>query len=124
MFKNPFSFEGRIRRTEYGVSLIIYYAYIILISIVFGAVGEGQPSLLLLLFFIPALWFVIAQGSKRCHDRGNSAGYQFIPFYLFWMLFAIGEEERNKYGSNPKTDFDLAEIDEIGSHLSDNDSSL
>lgn len=120
MFKNPFSFEGRIRRTEYGVSFIIYYGYLILISAVFGALGDGNPSLLLFLFFIPAIWFMIAQGSKRCHDRGNSAGFQFIPFYVFWMLFANGDEGSNRYGINPKTDIDMAEIDEIGSHLTEN----
>ena len=25
MFKKPFSFDGRIRRTEFGVSFIIFY---------------------------------------------------------------------------------------------------
>lgn len=117
MFKNPFSFEGRIRRTEYGISLIIYYIYLVIILTVFGAVSSGGGSVALLLFFIPAIWFVIAQGSKRCHDIGNSAGYQFIPFYLLWMLFAAGNGGSNRYGLNPKTNIDLDEIDEIGSHL-------
>jgi uncharacterized membrane protein YhaH (DUF805 family) len=48
------------------------------------------------------LWFLWAQGAKRCHDIGNSGWYQIIPFYVFWMLFANGQKETNQYGINPK----------------------
>ncbi len=33
MFKRPFSFEGRIRRTEYGLSLVIYAIGAIILNI-------------------------------------------------------------------------------------------
>ena len=32
MFSNPFSFDGRIRRTEYGVSFIIYAFVAVIIN--------------------------------------------------------------------------------------------
>lgn len=64
-------------------------------------VSEGMAIFYLLLFF-PALWFLWAQGAKRCHDRGNSGWYQIIPFYGLWMLFADGEECENEYGVDPK----------------------
>lgn len=48
------------------------------------------------------VWFLLAQGAKRCHDRGNSGWWQLIPFYYLWMFFADGEIGDNEYGTNPK----------------------
>jgi uncharacterized membrane protein YhaH (DUF805 family) len=73
MFKNPFSFNGRIRRTEYGISFIIYFTFIIIISLVSNLGDEGAVALLL---YIPILWFLWAQGAKRCHDLGHNGWWQ------------------------------------------------
>ncbi|MES2387082.1 MAG: DUF805 domain-containing protein [Bacteroidota bacterium] len=97
MFKAPFSFDGRIRRLEYGVGTIIstvaYYGVIFLGALI-------HPIIFVL--YLPILWFAIAQGAKRCHDRGNSGWYQLIPLYGLWMLFADGDLGPNEYGDNPK----------------------
>jgi uncharacterized membrane protein YhaH (DUF805 family) len=100
MFNNPFSFYGRIRRTEYGISIILcnVAAFIIGLFIVAASLGEGIMFILL----IPIYWFSFAQGAKRCHDRGNSGWYQIIPFYGLWMLFADSDNGPNEYGLNPK----------------------
>lgn len=97
MFKQPFSFDGRIRRTEYGISLIIY---LILYTIIIRITENGNPGMGLAIF--PMLWFLWAQGAKRCHDMGNSGWYQIIPFYVLWMLFSDGEAFLTNYGENPK----------------------
>jgi hypothetical protein len=60
------------------------------------------------------LWFLWAQGAKRCHDRGNNGLFQIIPFYIFWMIFANSEYGNNEYGPNPKGLGNVDEIDEIG----------
>jgi uncharacterized membrane protein YhaH (DUF805 family) len=52
---------------------------------------------------IPLLWFVWAQGAKRCHDLGQSGWYQIIPFYVLWMIFGSGKNGINRYGVNPKS---------------------
>jgi uncharacterized membrane protein YhaH (DUF805 family) len=96
MFTNLFSFDGRIRRTEYGLSFIISYAFAFFLG--FTGVDEGTMYLLL----IPVYWFVLAQGAKRCHDIGNNGWWQIIPFYVLFMFFAPGEPYRNQYGINPK----------------------
>ena len=96
MFKNPFSFEGRIRRTEYGLSYA--FAFGVGLFIGFSELGVGIMYVLL----ISAYWFMFAQGAKRCHDRGNSGWYQIIPFYSLWMLFADSDNGINEYGPNPK----------------------
>ena len=100
MFTSPLSFSGRIRRTEYGLSFIIGYAGAFLIGTISGLTQSGVGIMYLLL--IPVLWFAVAQGAKRCHDRGNSGWFQFIPFYGFWMLFADSDPGRNVFGPNPK----------------------
>ena len=99
MFSNPFSFEGRIRRTEYGISFIIY---LIVLSIVNEIVASGDFPIISLAYF-PMLWFWIAQSAKRCHDLGNSGWWQLIPFYGLWILFQNGQSGSNKYGNNPKS---------------------
>lgn len=99
MFSHPFSFHGRIRRLEYGLSVIVIYAY----CFVFQMFVESNPdSSIILLTLIPLYWFMWAQGAKRCHDRNNSGWYQLIPFYGLWMLFGDGDECENKYGFDPK----------------------
>ena len=99
MFRNPFSFEGRIRRMEYGISLIIYF---IPITILNEYLKSEPDAAFLFLLYIPFLWFLWAQGAKRCHDKGNSGWFQIIPFYIFWLIFSEGDPLDNEYGQNPK----------------------
>lgn len=103
MFKRPFSFNGRIRRIEYGISFIIYIIWYVVIEAMMKT-SDPSPaaSVFVLISFIPMIWFLWAQNAKRCHDRGNSGWYQLIPFYVFVLLFGEGEEGENEYGDNPK----------------------
>ncbi len=107
MFKDPFSFDGRIRRKEYGLSMLI----LVFAQMIIGAmVGLGDhrnsnsgASLGAFYFLmLPVLIFFWAQGAKRCHDLGNSGWWQLIPLYGFWLLFAEGQYGPNQYGENPK----------------------
>lgn len=101
MFAHPFSFEGRIRRTELWLSYIVGYIFCIAAGFVLGACGlydEGFEWIIM----IPYLWFMYAQLAKRCHDRDNSGWYILIPFYIFWLLFADGDPYENSYGQDPK----------------------
>jgi uncharacterized membrane protein YhaH (DUF805 family) len=100
MFQNLFSFEGRIRRTEYGISAVIYFiCYLIIVGITEASQGTGK---MIFIAFIPLLWFFWSQGAKRCHDLGNTGWYQIIPFYFLWLLFKEGDLGENEYGDNPK----------------------
>jgi uncharacterized membrane protein YhaH (DUF805 family) len=98
MFKNPFSFNGRIRRTEFGLSYLIYMVVLFVVI----AMGGDEAPMAVVVVYIPLVWFLLAQGAKRCHDRGNSGWWLIIPFYVFWMLFADGQPGENQYGPDPK----------------------
>jgi uncharacterized membrane protein YhaH (DUF805 family) len=97
MWRAPFSFDGRIRRTEYCISLIVWA-----FSLIFTNVLVKHDFFIFVLMYIPIYWFKLAQGAKRCHDRGNSGWYQIIPLYPIILCFLDSDLGDNKYGNNPK----------------------
>src|SRR5205807_4795193 len=102
MFKDPFSFEGRIRRKEYIYTVWILYV----ISLVLGyAIGDGAEGITLLLFIVilvAFVWIKLAQNTKRCHDVNRTGWYQLIPCFTIYLLFAEGDKFKNQYGPSPK----------------------
>lgn len=107
MFQNPFAFDGRIRRTEYGLSLIIYLIAVLLI----GSLSESVDAANLLM--IPLLWFYFSQGAKRCHDLNHNGWWQLIPFYFLFLLFEDGSNMKNEYGHSPKIGQNKTSHDQI-----------
>ena len=101
MFKKPFSFNGRIRRTEFAITFLIYVVFYVIILV--ATTGNIRMPIFALLY-IPLVWFAWAQSAKRCHDVGKSGWWQIIPFYIFWLLFQKGDPWANQYdggGSTP-----------------------
>lgn len=100
MFSKPFSFNGRIRRLEYGISFIIAVFIFTAIRVLI----EDSYELAWLIFaYIPIYWFFFAQGAKRCHDMGFNGWWQIVPLFPLFMIFGKGEAGiSNKYGRNPK----------------------
>ena len=92
-----FSFEGRIRRREYGITILLFAVFRL-----FQDLTLREMPILHSLLFIPLLWFLLAQGAKRCHDIGKSGWWQIVPFFGLWMLFKDGDVGFNEYGEDPK----------------------
>ena len=101
MFNNIFSFEGRIRRTEYGISFIILVLARVIISFMLLSSGENIEVIFFILM-LPVRIFFFAQGAKRCHDVNLSGWYQLIPFMPLYLIFGEGNADTNRFGSNPK----------------------
>ena len=102
LFKKPFSFSGRIRRTEYWLTYIIYTIVTVISELLMNTqmTNIGVTELLIYVAVMAVLcWFCFAQGAKRCHDLGHNGWWQLIPFYVIWMLFVKGQAEANKYGN-------------------------
>lgn len=98
---NVFSFTGRIRRREYIVSLIIVNVVFKLATLMVES-SNGTISVFGFISMIPPLWVLFAQATKRCHDKGHSGWWGFIPFYGFILMFEDGEIGANQYGPDPK----------------------
>lgn len=100
MFKAPFSFEGRITRTEFlitGLVFLVFYAMGI------GIMMEAKDASFIGAFIlIPAIWFALAQGWKRSHDAGWHDIVAIIPYVNFVLIFVSGDAGTNAYGPNPR----------------------
>jgi uncharacterized membrane protein YhaH (DUF805 family) len=110
MFKNPFSFHGRIRRTEYGLSCIIFSSAVFLLGVASTGSLSTNDQIGLLVLFVPFAWFMLAQGAKRCHDMGHNAWYQLNPLYVLRLPFTDGEPDANDFGEDPKGTSDLLQM--------------
>ena len=120
MFKNPFSFNGRIRRIEYLLSnLLGGFVFGIAFWLGIGtslvgaeaasAGGLGFGMLIAIAAILGGIWFTIAQDVKRLHDVDKSGWFVLfliIPVINFilgiYMLFADGTVGPNRYGNDPK----------------------
>lgn len=103
MFSNVFSFSGRIRRLEYGITYLLYVLYSLPMRVLDENQISGGFAMVWLMLLIPVLWILYAQGAKRCHDLGHSGWWQLIPFYWLWMIFDEGDGCcSNKYGHSAK----------------------
>ncbi|NUO02446.1 MAG: DUF805 domain-containing protein [Saprospiraceae bacterium] len=98
MFKKPFSFSGRIGRTEFVLSAMILAIFV---WVFLDTIEDGEA---IWMYFALAilLWFKLAQGTKRCHDMGCSGWHQLIPLFDILMLVSEGEEGANEYNEVPK----------------------
>ena len=90
-----FTFEGRIRRVEYGITILLFTVFDVFLALI-------KIPFLQSILFILLLWFLWAQGAKRCHDIGKSGWWQIVPFFGLWMLFKDGDVGFNEYGEDPK----------------------
>lgn len=103
MLKHFFSFNGRIRRLEYALSIIIYLIAFIAINVMaLAGMKYYHHTEDIMLVHLPLLWLFVAQRAKRCHDLGHPAWWQLIPFYDLLLIIRDGQDHQNIYGADPK----------------------
>jgi uncharacterized membrane protein YhaH (DUF805 family) len=105
--KDMFNFEGRITRSQFVKRILIW-------TIVFFFITGTIPLIIRLnyglnhiifsiyniILWVIHLWFLWSQGTKRCHDLNKNGWWQFIPLYIFWMIFKKGNPQKNSYGES------------------------
>lgn len=102
MFKNSFSFNGRIGRLEFGISFILFWIFLCLATYLASIYIPDFDARYFIAILLPALWFRIAQATKRCHDIGKDGWNQLYPFYFWTLLTEDSHWGPNEYGLNPK----------------------
>jgi|SRR5690554_4702798 len=100
MFNNPLSIKGRIRRKEYVFSLLIFFVLFPAVVFIHASV-EQKDTFISFIAFLP-FWFIVTQGSKRCHDIGLNGWFQVIPLFFIVLVFKEGQRGANFFGVNPK----------------------
>jgi len=108
-----FSFEGRIKRGTFWVVIISLFliSFVLQMAAVVSAESGSSDGIavLLLIYFIPAIWVAFATYVKRWHDLNLSDWMLltlFIPFVNFliflYLGLAPGTTGTNKYGDEPQ----------------------
>ncbi len=114
VIKNYSEFEGRARRKEYWMFVLINFLIVMALQAVMimlgldSALGSfimGLVGLYSLAVFIPSL----AVGVRRLHDTGRSGWWLLISFvpiigFIALIVFLVQNSQpgTNQYGENPK----------------------
>ncbi|TDF38165.1 DUF805 domain-containing protein [Alteromonadaceae bacterium M269] len=107
-----FSFQGRIRRKTYWLSILSltlgYGIFIFLVAFIGALIGltEAVLSVVTMVLYIPLFWASLAIAAKRWHDRNKSAWWILIGIIpiigAIWAFvengFLQGDIESNNYG--------------------------
>lgn len=102
-----FSFSGRIRRTRYWLTHICTQMLFLPANLSDDDMSGGV-AVFTLLILLPAIWVLMANIAKRCHDLGKS-GYFGLLFLIpivnlgigIYLAFFKGDENDNEYGPSP-----------------------
>lgn len=116
MFANLISFEGRIRRAEFAITLIVCYfvrSFLFIIFdelIVLGNLLSTITDLFLVLIFF-------SQSVKRLHDMDQTGWFAILPVCNpILLLFVDGTRGKNQYGEDPKGRSPLSEAFSTTAH--------
>lgn len=105
-------FDGRSRRKEFWMFVLINFVINILLSFIDGAIGTATATgfgILQTIYSLGVLLPSIGVGIRRLHDSGKSGWLMLLALIpllgaviliVLWVLDSTPGE--NKYGANPK----------------------
>jgi uncharacterized membrane protein YhaH (DUF805 family) len=106
VLKNYAGFNGRARRTEYWMFVLINFVIGIVLEII-GALIKTQ--IIYYLYSLAVLIPSLAVGVRRLHDIGKSGWWLLIGLIpiVGWILLIVwaatpGQSGSNQYGPDPK----------------------
>lgn len=100
VMKKYATFQGRARRREYWLFLLVSTLISIAIGIVEGLAGDSQiiSSIYNLAVLVPT----ISVGVRRLHDSDRSGWWLLLPIVNLIFLVQDGTQGDNRFGPNPK----------------------
>lgn len=109
VIKNYVGFEGRARRKEYWMFVLVNFIIGLILSLI-ESLAEW-PEVLSGLYSLFILLPSLAVGVRRLHDTGRSGWWMLIGLIpiigtIILIVFDCqdSQEDTNKYGPNPKVD--------------------
>lgn len=116
MFANLISFEGRIRRAKFAITLIVCYFVRSFLFIIFDElIVLGNLLSTITDVFLVLIFF--SQSVKRLHDMDQTGWLAILPGYNpIFLLFVDGTRGKNQYGEDPKGRSPLSEAFSTTAH--------
>lgn len=119
VLENYANFDGRARRREYWMFILVNFIISIILQIIDKMTGltfgVAEMGILRLIYTLVVMIPGIAVGVRRMHDIDKSGWYVLIPIYNIVLFATEGEKGSNQYGADPKNQ--LEDINEIGKDL-------
>lgn len=76
------SFDGRINRAKYWLAAaVVVAAWLLVLAVAYSILPEAPAMAIMAIAFIAVIYFSVAVGAKRLHDRDKSA---------WWLAFFYG----------------------------------
>ncbi len=109
IIKNKYAdFNGRARRKEFWMFILVFFIIYIALAIVgailgsiagfLGAIVYIAIGLLCLAVIVPSIALTV----RRMHDVNKSGWFMLIPFYNLYLEVTEGDKGDNQYGPDPK----------------------
>ena len=105
VLKKYATFDGRARRMEYWMFVLINLIVTFLIGFADGALHiSGTPgrSMIANLYQLAVLIPTIAVGVRRMHDTDHSGWWLLIPLVNLFFAVSDGTQGSNRFGPDPK----------------------
>lgn len=116
VLENYANFNGRARRREYWMFILVNTIITIVLAIVDSVCGltfgAGESGILRTIYGLVVFLPGLAAAVRRMHDVDKSGWFILIPFYNLYLACQEGIAGSNQYGVDPKNP--LEEINEIG----------
>ncbi|MGE7994192.1 DUF805 domain-containing protein [Pseudomonas sp. NPDC089554] len=100
VMKKYATFQGRARRKEYWLFLLVSTLISFFIGFVEGLVGA--PQFLSSLFSLVVLLPGIAVAVRRLHDSNHSGWWLLVPIVNLIFMIQEGTSGANRFGADPK----------------------
>lgn len=102
MLTHPYSFKGRLSRSQYVVNTIILCLICLLVNAMFEEYAIGSTIINPITWALASL-SLISLSVRRSNDLGLSPLWLLMPIYPLLLLVSPGEECENRFGPVPSS---------------------